>query len=152
VLSTKDGPLFIDLETYCRGPVEFDLAHVPEAVCEHYPGVDQGLLDECRQLVLAMVAAWRWRLATSFRTGGDSEKSSCACCARDLRGRPSTGYNWIVCRERRRPLERGKEPSGEAVAVATHVMAGTRISAPPGRVVTRAEPATSCALQSRAAG
>jgi Ser/Thr protein kinase RdoA (MazF antagonist) len=60
VLSTENGPLFIDLETCCRGPVEFDLAHVPEAVCEHYPGIDQGLLDECRQLVLAMVAAWRW--------------------------------------------------------------------------------------------
>jgi hypothetical protein len=60
VLSTKDGPLFIDLETSCRGPVEFDLAHVPEAVCEHYPNVDQGLLDDCRQVVLAMVAAWRW--------------------------------------------------------------------------------------------
>jgi aminoglycoside phosphotransferase (APT) family kinase protein len=62
VLSTKNGPLFIDLETCCRGPVEFDLAHVSEAVCEHYPGVNQGLLDECRQLVLAMVAAWRWEL------------------------------------------------------------------------------------------
>jgi hypothetical protein len=60
VLSTKDGALFIDLETCCRGPVEFDLAHVAEAVCEHYPGVDQRLLEECRQLVLAMVAAWRW--------------------------------------------------------------------------------------------
>jgi Phosphotransferase enzyme family len=60
VLSTKNGPLFIDLETYCRGPVEFDLAHAPEAVCEHYPNLDQGLLDECRQLILAMVAAWRW--------------------------------------------------------------------------------------------
>ena len=60
VLSTAYGPLFIDLETYCRGPVEFDLAHVPAAVCEHYPDVDQGLLDVCRQLVLAIVAAWRW--------------------------------------------------------------------------------------------
>lgn len=60
VLSTKNDPLFIDLETFCRGPVEFDLAHVPEAVCEHYPNVDQELLDECRQLVLAMVTAWRW--------------------------------------------------------------------------------------------
>jgi Phosphotransferase enzyme family len=60
LLNTKNGPLFIDLETCCRGPVEFDLAHVPEAVCEHYPNVDQGLLDECRQLVLAMCAAWRW--------------------------------------------------------------------------------------------
>ena len=30
VLSTRNGPLFVDLETCCRGPVEFDLAHVPE--------------------------------------------------------------------------------------------------------------------------
>jgi aminoglycoside phosphotransferase (APT) family kinase protein len=38
VLNTKNGPLFIDLETCCRGPVEFDLAHVPEEVSERYPG------------------------------------------------------------------------------------------------------------------
>lgn len=69
VLSTKNGPLFIDLETCCHGPVEFDLAHVPEAVCEHYPNVDQGLLDECRQLLLAMVAAWRWELGDEFPVG-----------------------------------------------------------------------------------
>ncbi|MBS2549381.1 aminoglycoside phosphotransferase family protein [Catenulispora sp. NL8] len=69
VLSTKDGPLFIDLETCCRGPVEFDLAHAPEAVGEHYPNVDQGLLDECRQLVLAMLAAWRWELGDQFPNG-----------------------------------------------------------------------------------
>src|SRR5258708_29244640 len=29
VLTTKNGLLFIDLETCCRGPVEFDLAHAP---------------------------------------------------------------------------------------------------------------------------
>jgi hypothetical protein len=69
VLSTVNGPLFIDLETCCRGPVEFDLAHVPEAVCEHYPDVDQGLLDECRELVLAMVAAWRWDVDDQFPHG-----------------------------------------------------------------------------------
>ena len=69
VLSTKNGPLFIDLETCCRGPVEFDLAHVAEAVCEHYPSVNQGLLDDCRQLVLAMVAAWRWDLSDQFPNG-----------------------------------------------------------------------------------
>jgi predicted trehalose synthase len=69
VLSTKSGSLFIDLETCCRGPVEFDLAHVPEAVCEHYPNIDQGLLDECRQLILAMVAAWRWELGDEFPNG-----------------------------------------------------------------------------------
>lgn len=69
VLSTKNGPMFIDLETCCRGPVEFDLAHVPEAVCAHYPGVDQELLDACRQLVIAMVAAWRWELGDQHPKG-----------------------------------------------------------------------------------
>ncbi|UCM89943.1 phosphotransferase [Streptomyces marincola] len=69
VLSTRDGPLFIDLETCCRGPVEFDLAHVPEAVCAHYPNLDLGLLEECRQLVLAMVAAWRWERGDAFPDG-----------------------------------------------------------------------------------
>ena len=59
VLSTKSGLLFIDLEACCRGPVEFDLAHVPEEVSERYPNVDRDLLDDCRELVLAMVAAWR---------------------------------------------------------------------------------------------
>jgi Ser/Thr protein kinase RdoA (MazF antagonist) len=60
VLSTTGGLLFIDLETCCRGPVEFDLAHAPEDVAEHCPGVDQELLRDCRILVLAMITAWRW--------------------------------------------------------------------------------------------
>jgi thiamine kinase-like enzyme len=66
VLNTKDGPLFIDLESCCRGPVEFDLAHVPAEVSEHYPEADQELLGECRGLVLAMVAAWRWDVGDQF--------------------------------------------------------------------------------------
>jgi hypothetical protein len=61
VLSTANGPLFVDFETCCRGPVEFDLAHVPETVSDHYSGVDHALLRDFRQLVLAMVAAWRWQ-------------------------------------------------------------------------------------------
>ena len=69
VLSTKNGPLFIDLETGCRGPVEFDLAHVPEDVSERYSDVDQGLLRQCRGLVLAMVAAWRWDRSDQFPNG-----------------------------------------------------------------------------------
>jgi hypothetical protein len=60
VLTTKNGLLFIDLETCCRGPVEFDLAHAPEEVSEHYPGLNQDLLRECRILVLAMITTWRW--------------------------------------------------------------------------------------------
>jgi hypothetical protein len=60
VLNTKKGLLFMDLETGCRGPVEFDLAHASEDVSKHYPAVNQGLLRECRILVRAMVTAWRW--------------------------------------------------------------------------------------------
>jgi Ser/Thr protein kinase RdoA (MazF antagonist) len=69
LLNTKNGPLFIDFETCCRGPVEFDLAHVPAAVCEQYPKLDHELLDDCRQLVLAMVAAWRWDVGDQFPNG-----------------------------------------------------------------------------------
>ena len=69
VLSTANGPLFIDLETCCRGPIEFDLAHVPQAVSQQYPGVDQALLRDCRQLVLAMVAAWRWERSDHHPNG-----------------------------------------------------------------------------------
>ena len=60
LLATAHGPLFIDLETCCRGPVEFDLAHAPPAVDEHYPGADLALARRCRLVVLAMVTTWRW--------------------------------------------------------------------------------------------
>jgi aminoglycoside phosphotransferase (APT) family kinase protein len=69
LLNTRGGPLFIDFETCCRGPVEFDVAHVPEEVSARYPGVDQVLLAECRRLVLAMVAAWRWDILDEFPDG-----------------------------------------------------------------------------------
>ena len=60
LLRTKQGLRFADLETCCRGPVEFDIAHVPDAVSAHYRDADQDLLRACRILMLAMVAAWRW--------------------------------------------------------------------------------------------
>jgi hypothetical protein len=60
VLSTSDGLRFIDLETCCRGPVEFDLAHAPEEVAGHYPGLDPDVLRDCRTLMLAMITTWRW--------------------------------------------------------------------------------------------
>jgi hypothetical protein len=69
VLSTKNGPLFIDLETCCHGPIEFDLAHVPDDVSERYSHVDPALLRDCRGLVLAMVAAWRWDRTDQFPDG-----------------------------------------------------------------------------------
>jgi len=60
LLRTKQGLLFVDLETCCRGPVEFDIAHAPEAVSAHYPGADQQLIQQCRVLMLAMIVTWRW--------------------------------------------------------------------------------------------
>lgn len=60
LMNTKDGVLFVDFETCCRGPVEFDVAHAPEEVGEHYPGLDQELLRDCRILTLAIATAWRW--------------------------------------------------------------------------------------------
>lgn len=60
VLATRNGPVFVDFETCCRGPVEFDLAHAPDEVVGHYPGLDPELLRECRILMLAMVTTWRW--------------------------------------------------------------------------------------------
>jgi hypothetical protein len=69
VLKTKNGLLFIDFETCCRGPVEFDIAHLPEEVSKHYPDTDPELLRECRILVLAMVASWRWDRDDRFPNG-----------------------------------------------------------------------------------
>ena len=69
LLLTTGGPRFIDLETCCRGPVEFDVAHAPEEVGRHYPGIDRDLLRQCRILVLAMVTTWRWERGDQFPNG-----------------------------------------------------------------------------------
>ncbi|NEB59875.1 phosphotransferase [Streptomyces diastaticus] len=61
LLHTRRGPLFVDLATCCRGPVEFDLAHAPEEVARHYAGADQDLVRRCRALNWALFSAWRWR-------------------------------------------------------------------------------------------
>jgi hypothetical protein len=60
LIRTNKGLLFVDLETSCRGPVEFDVAHAPEEVGQAYPAADQGLLRECRVLTLAVATTWRW--------------------------------------------------------------------------------------------
>src|SRR3954465_12295915 len=60
LLRTKHGLLFADLETACRGPIEFDLAHAPEAGTTHHPHPDQQLVQLCRILMLAMIVTWRW--------------------------------------------------------------------------------------------
>ena len=97
VLSTKNGLLFIDLETCCHGPVEFDLAHVPEEVSEHYRDADQELVRECRGLVLAMVAAWRWDPGDQFPNGHEQ--------ARELLSALREGPPWPALDAVMRPLE-----------------------------------------------
>ena len=86
VLNIKTGLRFIDLETCCRGPLEFDLAHVPEAVRARYSGVDQDLFRECRGLMLAMVAAWRWDPNDEFPNGQRA--------ARETPPHPTRGSTW----------------------------------------------------------
>jgi aminoglycoside phosphotransferase (APT) family kinase protein len=60
VLHMKNGPLFIDFENTSRGPVEYDLAWVPKEVSDRYPDADHDLVDECRGVVLAIIAMHRW--------------------------------------------------------------------------------------------
>jgi hypothetical protein len=66
VLSTRRGLLFVDLGECCRGPVDFDVAHAPEEVAEHYPGVDHDLIRQCRVLEWALFSTWRWRHDDQF--------------------------------------------------------------------------------------
>jgi thiamine kinase-like enzyme len=73
VLRTPKGLLFVDFETCCRGPVEFDVAHgllpsgggrmllAAEEACEHYPGANRDVIEQCRILIWAMITTWRWR-------------------------------------------------------------------------------------------
>ena len=93
MLTTESGLLFIDLETCCRGPVEFDLAHAPEEVSEHYPDVNQDLLRECRILVLAMITTWRWDRGDQLPNGRQlgTEWLSQIRAALDRKGRDTRG-------------------------------------------------------------
>ena len=72
VLKTKNGPLFMDFEDSVHGPVEFDLAWVPQEVSERYPDADQALVGEFRGVVLAMIAAHRWSRDDQHPSGRQS--------------------------------------------------------------------------------
>lgn len=61
VLLRGGAPLFIDFESLCRGPLEWDLAHQGEAVAAAYPGpLRAEALRACRLLCSARTAAWCW--------------------------------------------------------------------------------------------
>lgn len=72
VLDTDDGSLFIDFENCARGPIEFDLAWVPDEVSKLYRGADHDLVAACRAAVLALVAAHRWRHDDKHPSGRES--------------------------------------------------------------------------------
>lgn len=60
LLDTNRGVRFIDFENTCVGPLEYDLAWVPDDVATHYRNSDEALLAQCRAVVLAIIAAHRW--------------------------------------------------------------------------------------------
>jgi hypothetical protein len=61
VLLVDEKPRFIDFETTCIGPVEWDLAHTSPDTVRHYAGaVDNRLLEILRDLVRVKTAAWCW--------------------------------------------------------------------------------------------
>jgi hypothetical protein len=54
-------PLFLDFETTCIGPIEWDLAHQRDAVAREYPvAIDEPLLDACRFATSFKTAAFCW--------------------------------------------------------------------------------------------
>jgi hypothetical protein len=61
VLLVDGTPRFIDFETTCLGPVEWDLAHTSQETADSYPGtIDAQLLQTCRDLVRVKTTAWCW--------------------------------------------------------------------------------------------
>ncbi len=52
VLLVNGKPTFIDFETACIGPIEWDLAHMSPDTARSYAGaIDSRLLETCRDLV-----------------------------------------------------------------------------------------------------
>jgi len=86
VLSTTSGAKLIDLETCCLGPVEFDVAHAPTTVDEHYPNANKALIDDCRGLMLAMIA--------KHRCAPDDQFPNRRRAPRDLIGALRAGPPW----------------------------------------------------------
>jgi hypothetical protein len=83
LLRTTSGIRFIDLETCCYGPIEFDIAHAPAAVGDHYALADPLLVRDCRSLTFAMIAAWRADRDDDF-PNGRAERDSLLSMIREV--------------------------------------------------------------------
>jgi thiamine kinase-like enzyme len=60
ILLVDDEPRFIDFETTCIGPLEWDLAHTPEVEHSYAGAHNAELLRACRDMVSVKTAAWCW--------------------------------------------------------------------------------------------
>ena len=61
-LATRNGVTWVDFESCCSGPREWDLAFMPPDTVRHVAGVDHDLLACLRRLNHARFATWRWGL------------------------------------------------------------------------------------------
>jgi hypothetical protein len=59
-VSASAGLRWIDLESVCRGPLEWDLAFLPATARELFSDVDRYLLSLLEMLNSARVATWCW--------------------------------------------------------------------------------------------
>lgn len=76
IVRSSSGLVFVDLETCCRGPVEFDIAHAtivegvpPTEVGRLYPTADVQLVRKCWRLTLALAIAWRFEAGDDLPNG-----------------------------------------------------------------------------------
>ncbi len=60
---TAHGLRWIDLESCCVGPLEWDLAYQSAEVVSAFPEVDDELLRRLRRLNRARIATWCWGMA-----------------------------------------------------------------------------------------
>jgi len=60
LLATPAGLRWIDLEGVCTGPLEWDLAFLPDEAIALFPAVDFEMLRLIRTLNSARVATWCW--------------------------------------------------------------------------------------------
>jgi Phosphotransferase enzyme family len=60
VVATPGGLRWVDLEDVCVGPLEWDLAFLPEEAVTVFTGIDIELLGLLRILNSACVATWCW--------------------------------------------------------------------------------------------
>jgi Phosphotransferase enzyme family len=55
---TESGPLLIDFEAACAGPLEWDLAYLPDGALSAFPDRDDEAVVKLRSAVSFCVAAW----------------------------------------------------------------------------------------------